>query len=179
MNVRLYWKYLVLLLVYAIVVNIPFCIYLDEIASSITNYFSIQESGNNNGYLIYAFMIVIQLPLLMQTTQMILFKLFYLAMAILVAVMNPFSFLTTPYQPWYLVLLLCILFPSLKVAHVVFQLAILIVLLAVSTNEILAFWYKPSFALLAYVVLYMVGYAFFFVTLTPERLDRSLPLRIG
>lgn len=169
MNLRLYWKYLVLLLVYAIVVNIPFYIYLDEIASSITNYFSIQDSGNNNGYLIYAFMILVQLPLLMQTTQMILFKLFYLAMAILVAVMNPFSFLTTPYQPWYLVLLLCILFPSLKVAHVVFQLAILIVLLAVSTNEILAFWYKPSFALLAYVILYMVGYAFFFVTLTPDR----------
>lgn len=169
MNVRLYWKYLLLLLVYAIVVNIPFCIYLNEIASSITNYFSIQDSGNDSGYLIYAFMILIQFPLVMQVTQNILFKILYIVTAILVAVMNPFSFLTTPYQPWFLVLLICILFPCLKVAHILFQMAILIILLAVSTNEFLAFFYKPSFAFLAYIILYMIGYAIFFITLTPER----------
>ena len=169
MNVRLYWKYLVLLLVYAIVVNIPFLIYLDEISSSITNYFSIQDSGNNSGYLIYALMILVQIPLIMQVTQTILFKLLYLAMAIFVAVLNPYSFLTTPYNPWFLILLTCILFPSLKVAHIVFQLLILVLLLVVSTNEFLAFWYKPSFAFLAFVILYMVGYAVFFITFTPER----------
>jgi len=169
MNVRLYWKYLVLLLVYAIVVNIPFLIYLDEISSSITNYFSIQDSGNNSGYLIYALMILVQIPLIMQVTQTILFKLLYLAMAIFVAVLNPYSFLTTPYNPWYLIVLTCILFPSLKVAHIVFQLLILVLLLVVSTNEFLAFWYKPSFAFLAFVILYMVGYAVFFITFTPER----------
>lgn len=169
MNVRLYWKYLVLLLVYAIVVNIPFLIYLDEISSSITNYFSIQDSGNNSGYLIYAFMILVQIPLIMQVTQTILFKLLYLVMAIFVAVMNPYSFLTTPYNPWFLILLTCILFPSLKVAHIVFQLLILVLLLVVSTNEFLAFWYKPSFAFLVFVILYMVGYAVFFITFTPER----------
>jgi hypothetical protein len=150
-------------------VNIPFCIYLDEIASSITNYFSIQDSGNDSGYLIYAFMILIQFPLVMQVTQNILFKILYIVTAILVAVMNPFSFLTTPYQPWFLVLLICILFPCLKVAHILFQMAILIILLAVSTNEFLAFFYKPSFAFLAYILLYMIGYAIFFITLTPER----------
>ena len=169
MNVRLYWKYLVLLLVYAIIVNLPFCIYLDEITSSITNYFSIQDSGNNSGYLIYALMILIQFPLVMQVTQNILFKILYMVTAILVAVMNPFSFLTTPYQPWFLVLLICILFPCLKVAHIIFKMAILIVLLAVSTNELLAFLYKPSFAFLAYIILYMIGYGIFFITLTPER----------
>jgi hypothetical protein len=47
--------------------------------------------------------------------------------------------------------------------------AILIILLAVSTNEFLAFFYKPSFAFLAYILLYMIGYAIFFITLTPER----------
>ena len=169
MNVRLYWKYLVLLLVYAIVVNIPFLIYLDVISSSLTNYFSIQDSGNNNGYLIYALMILVQIPLIMQVTQTILFKLLYLTMAILVAVLNPYSFLTTPYNPWYLIVLTCILFPCLKIAHIVFQLLILVLLLVVSTNEFLAFWYKPSFAFLAFVILYMVGYALFFVTFTPER----------
>ena len=169
MNVRLYWKYLVLLLVYAIIINLPFCIYLDEIVNALTNYFSIQESGNSSGYLIYAFMILVQVPLVMQATQTILLKLVYLAMAILVAVMNPFSFLTTPYNPWYLVLLTCILFPWLKVAHVLFQLVILILLLVVSTNEFLAFSYKPSFAFLAFVILYLIGYGFFFMTMTPER----------
>jgi len=151
------------------VVNIPFCIYLDEIASSITNYFSIQDSDNNSGYLIYALMILIQFPLLMQVTQNILFKILYIITAILVAVMNPFSFLTTPYQPWFLILLTVILFVSLKVAHILFQLAILIVLLVVSTNEFLAFFYKPSFAFLAFIILYIIGYAIFFITLTPER----------
>ena len=169
MNIQLYWKYLVLLLVYAIVVNIPFCIYLDEISSSITNYFSIQDSGNNSGYLIYAFMILVQIPLVMHTTPTILLKLLYLVMAIFVAVMNPYSFLTTPYNPWYLIVLTCILFPCLKVAHVVVQLMILILLLVVSTNEFLAFWYKPSFAFLVFVVLYSLGYAVFFITLSPER----------
>lgn len=169
MNVRLYWKYLVLLLVYAIIVNIPFLIYLDEIASSITNYFSIQDSGNNSGYLIYAFMILLQFPLVMQATKMILFKLLYLVMAIMVAVMNPYSFLTTPYNPWYLIGLTCILFTSLKMAHVLLQLVIFVLLLAISTNELLAFWFKPSFAFLAYVIIYLVGYALFFITLTPER----------
>ena len=169
MNIRLYWKYLVLLLVYAIVVNIPFWIYLDSITNAITKYFSIQETGNNNGYLIYAFMILIQFPLLAQVTQNIVFKILYLITAILVAVMNPFSFLTTPYQPWFLILLICILFPCLKVAHILFKLVILIVLLAVSTNEFLAVFYKPSFAFLIYVILYMIGYAIFFITLTPAR----------
>lgn len=169
MNIQLYWKYLVLLLVYAIIVNIPFCIYLDEISSSITNYFSIQDSGNNSGYLIYAFMILVQIPLVMQTTPTILLKLLYLVMAIFVAVMNPYSFLTTPYNPWYLIVLTCILFPCLKLAHVMVQLMILILLLVVSTNEFLSFWYKPSFAFLVFVVLYILGYAVFFITLSPER----------
>ena len=169
MNVRLYWKYLVLLLVYAIVLNIPFLIYLNEITNAITTFFSIQETGNNNGYLFYAIMILVQIPLVMEATPTLLLKLLYLVTAILVAVMNPFSFLTTPYNPWFLVLLTCILFPSLKVAHILLKLAILILLLVVSTNELLAVWYKPSFAFLAFVVLYIVGYAIFFITLTPER----------
>ena len=169
MNVRLYWKYLVLLLVYAIVLNIPFCIYLDTIAESITKYFSIQDTGNNSGYLIYALMILIQFPLVMQVTQNILFKILYVITSIIVAVMNPFSFLTTPYNPWFLILLIVILFPSLKVAHILFQMLIIVILLAVSTNEFLAFFYKPSFAFLIYIILYIIGYAIFFITLTPER----------
>lgn len=169
MNVRLYWKYLVLLLVFAIVVNIPLFIYLDDIVSSITDFFSIQDSGNNSGYLIYAMMILIQIPLVMKATQMILFKLMYTAMAIFVAVMNPYSFLTTPYNPWYLALLTCILFSFLKVAHVLIQLLILILLLAISTNEFLSFLYKPSFTFLAFLLFYMFGYGLFFITLTPER----------
>jgi len=169
MNIRLYWKYLILLLIYAIVVNIPFCIYLDDIVNSITNYFSIHDTGNSDGYLVYAFMILVQVPLVMKATQTILLKLVYLAMAIFIAVMNPFSFLTTPYNPWYLVGLTCILFPWLKVAHVLFQLAILLLLLVIATNEWLAFFYKPSFAFLAFVLFYLIGYGIFFITLTPER----------
>jgi hypothetical protein len=151
------------------IVNIPFVLYLDEIVNAITNYFSIHDSGNSNGYLIYAFMILVQVPLVFQATQTILLKLVYLVMAILIAVMNPFSFLTTPYNSWYLVGLTCILFPWLKVAHVLFQLVILLLLLAVATNEWLAFFYKPSFAFLAFVLFYLVGYGLFFITLTPER----------
>jgi len=169
MNVQLYWKYLVLLLVYAIVLNIPFLIYLNEITSAITTFFSIQETGNSNGYLFYAIMILVQIPLVMQATPTLLLKLLYLAIAILVAVMNPFSFLTTPYNPWFLFLLTCILFPSLKVSHILLKLAILVLLLVVSTNELLAVWYKPSFAFLAFVVLYIIGYALFFITMTEER----------
>ena len=169
MNIKLYWKYVVLLLVYAIVLNIPFLIYLDTIANAITNYFTIQDSGNNSGYLIYAFMILVQIPLLMQVTPTILLRLLYLTMAIFIAVMNPFSFLTTPYNPWFLIVLTCILFPCLKVAHILFQLAILVLLLVVSTNEFLAFWYKPSFAFLVFVLLYIVGYALFFITFSSER----------
>jgi hypothetical protein len=114
-------------------------------------------------------MILVQIPLVMQTTPTLLLKLLYLAMAIFVSVMNPYSFLTTPYNPWYLIVLTCILLPCLKVSHVVVQLLILVLLLVVSTNEFLAFWYKPSFAFLVFVILYILGYALFFVTLSPER----------
>ena len=46
MNVQLYWKYLVGLLIYAIVLNIPFLIYIDVISNAMKNFFSIHEKNN-------------------------------------------------------------------------------------------------------------------------------------
>ena len=169
MNVQLYWKYLVGLLIYAILLNIPFCIYLDSISNAITNFFSIHDKNNRIGYLIYGIMILIQLPLVMQLLKDMSYKILYGLVGILMAIFNPYSFLTTPYKPWYLVVLIVLLFISLKFAFSIIKVFLLVLISVISTNEILAFYYKPTFAFLTYLIFYIVGYGIFFITLNPDR----------
>jgi hypothetical protein len=171
MNVQLYWKYLVGLFIYAIVLNIPFLIYLDAISNAITSFFSVREKDNSVGYLIYSMMILIQLPLANQVTKNTLYQVLYVVTCILVAVLNPFSFLTTPYQPWYLFVLSILLFVCMPLAFTIVKVALLVLLTALSSNEILSFYYKPSYAFLAYFLLYMIGYGKSFIDFDPARLQ--------
>jgi hypothetical protein len=170
MNVQLYWKYLVGLFIYAIVLNIPFLIYLDAISNAITSFFSVREKDNSVGYLIYSMMILIQLPLANQVTKNTLYQVLYVVTCILVAVLNPFSFLTTPYQPWYLFVLSILLFVCMPLAFTIVKVALLVLLTVLSSNEILSFYYKPTYACLAYFLLYMIGYGKSFIDFDPARL---------
>jgi len=169
MNVQLYWKYLVGLFIYAIVLNIPFLIYIDVISNAITNFFSIHEKNNAIGYVIYGMMAIIQLPLIMQILQNILYELFYALVIILVGIFNPFEFLTTPYKPRYLVILIILSFIALRFTPSILKVLLLVLMAATSTNEILSFYFKPTFAFLAYIIIYIIGYVACFITLNPER----------
>lgn len=169
MNVKLYWKYLVGLIVYAILLNIPIFIKLDSIARSITEFFSIHESGNNIGYLMYALLMIIQMPLVIQITKSFMYEILYIITAILVAIMNPYSFLTTLYPPWYLFAFTLVIFLSLMVAIPFLRVLLLVALTVSTTNEILSFYHKPTYAFLAYFILYVVSYIGYFITLNPIR----------
>lgn len=169
MNVRLYWKYLVGLIVYAILLNIPIFMHLDSIASSITDFFSIHETGNNIGYLMYAMLMMIQMPLVMQITKSTMYDILYVITSILVAIMNPYSFLTTLYPPWYLFVFALVLFLSLLFVFPFLKVILLVALTVSTTNEILSFYYKPTYAFLAYFILYVVSYIACFITLDPYR----------
>jgi hypothetical protein len=176
MNVQLYWKYLVGLFIYAIVLNIPFLIYIDAISNAITSFFSIHETDNSVGYFIYSMMILIQLPLVSHFTKSTLYDILYVVTCILVAVLNPFSFITTPYQPWYLFVVTAIVFFCLKLSFTIVTVALLILLAVLSSNEILSFYYKSSYAFLAYFLLYLIGYAKSFIDLDPARLELILAM---
>jgi len=174
MNVQLYWKYLVGLFIYAIVLNIPFLIYLDAISNSITSFFSVREKDNSVGYLIYSIMILIQLPLVSHFTKSTLYDILYVVTCILIAVLNPFSFITTPYQPWYLFVLTILLFLCLPLAYTIIKVVLLILLTVVSTNEILSFYYKSTYAFLAYFLLYIIGYGKSFIDFDPDQLQQII-----
>ena len=169
MNVQLYWKYLVGLFIYAIVLNIPFLMYIDAISNAMTNFFSIHEKDNQIGYLIYGMMAMIQLPLIVQLLHNRLYEILYGLITIMVGIFNPFDFLTTPYKPIYLVILLILLFIALRFTPSILKVLVVVLMAAASTNEILSFYYKPSFAFLAYIIIYIIGYAVCFITLDPER----------
>jgi hypothetical protein len=169
MNVQLYWKYLVGLLIYAIVLNIPFLIYIDVISNAITNFFSIHEKNNEIGYVIYGMMVIIQLPLMVQLLQNVLYEILYALVIILVGIFNPFEFLTTPYKPRYLFILIILLFIALRFTPHILKVFLLVLMAATSTNEILSFYFKPKFIFLAYIIVYVIGYAVCFITLNPER----------
>jgi len=169
MNVQLYWKYLVGLFIYAIVLNIPFLIYIDVISNAITSFFSIHEKDNQIGYLIYGMMAILQLPLIVQLLNNLLYEILYGLVIILIGIFNPFDFLTTPYKPQYLVILIILLFIGLRFTPSILKVLLLVIMAATSTNEILAFYFKPSFAFLAYIIIYVIGYAVCFITLNPER----------
>ena len=169
MNVQLYWKYLVGLLIYAIVLNIPFLIYIDVISNAMTNFFSIHETDNQLGYLIYGMMAILQLPLIVQLLNNVLYEILYGLVILLIGIFNPFEFLTTPYKPRYLVILMILLFIALRFTPSILKVVLLVLIAATSTNEILAFYYKPTFAFLAYIIIYIIGYAVCFITLNPDR----------
>lgn len=169
MNVQLYWKYLVGLLIYAIVLNIPFLIYIDVISNAITNFFSIHETDNQIGYLIYGMMSILQLPLIVQLLNNLLYEILYGLVIILIGIFNPFEFLTTPYKPRYLVILMILLFIALRFRPSILKVVLLVLLAATSTNQILAFYYKPTFVFLAYIIIYIIGYAVCFITFNPDR----------
>jgi len=170
MNVQLYWKYLVGLFVYAIVLNILFFIYIDKISNAITNFFSVHEKNNSVGYLIYAMMIVIQLPLVMHITKSTLYEILYVVTCILVAILNPFSFLTTPYPPWSVLVLSILLFGCLKLSFNIIKVVLLVFLTVFAGNEILSFYYQSTYVFLAYLLLYTIGYGISFIDFHPERL---------
>lgn len=174
MNIQLYWKYLVGLFIYAIVLNIPFLIYIDAISNAITSFFSVHETDNSVGYLIYSIMILIQLPLVSHFTKSTLYDILYVVTCILVAVLNPFSFITTPYQPWYLFVLSILLFLCLPLAFTIIKVVLLVLLTVVSTNEILSFYYKSTYAFLAYFLLYSIGYGKSFIEVDPDRLQKII-----
>lgn len=174
MNVQLYWKYLVGLFIYAIVLNIPFLIYIDAISNAITSFFSIREKDNSVGYLIYSIMILIQLPLVSHFTKNTLYDILYVVICILIAVLNPFSFITTPYQPWYLFVFSILLFLCLPLAFTIIKVVLLVLLTVVSTNEIISFYYKSTYAFLAYFLLYIIGYGKSFIEFDPVRLQRII-----
>jgi len=169
MNVQLYWKYLVGLLIYAIVLNIPFLIYIDVISNAITNFFSIHEKDNAIGYVIYGMMAIIQLPLIMQMLQNVLYEILYGLVIILMGIFNPFEFLTTPYNPRYLIIFIIFLFIALRFTPAILKVFLLVLMAATSTNEILSFYFKPTFVFLAYIIIYIIGYIVCFIGLNPER----------
>jgi len=169
MNVQLYWKYLVGLLIYAIVLNIPFLIYIDVISNAITNFFSIHETDNGIGYVIYGMMALIQLPLIVQLLNNLLYEILYGLVIILMGIFNPFEFLTTPYNPRYLIILILLLFIALRFSPAILKVLLVVLMAATSTNEILSLYFKPSFAFLAYLIIYIIGYVVCFITLNPER----------
>jgi hypothetical protein len=169
MNVQLYWKYLVGLLIYAIVLNIPFLIYIDAISNAMTNFFSIHETDNQIGYLIYGMMAILQLPLIVQLLNNLLYDILYGLVIILMGIFNPGEFLTTPYKPRYLIILIILLFIALRFVPSVLKVLLVVLMAAASTNEILSFYYKPSFAFLAYIIIYIIGYVVCFITLNPAR----------
>lgn len=172
MNVQLYWKYLVGLFIYAIVLNIPLLIYMDSICNAITSFFSVREKDNSVGYLIYGMMMMIQMPLLMHVTKSTLYEILYVITCILTAIINPFSFLTTPYSPISLLVVTVILFFCLARAYNIIKVAMMVLLTAFATNEILSFYYKPTNVFLVYLLLYIVGYAKSFIELNPKLIEQ-------
>ncbi len=163
------WKYLVGLFLFTIVLNIPLLVYIDAISNAITNFFSMEAKDNATGYIIYAIMMIAQFPLVMQLTKSMLYEILYVVTCILVAILNPYEFLTTPYPPWYLFLLTILLLPCLKFAYPIVQVAILVLLTVAAENEIISFLYKSSYVFLAYILYYLIGYGIYFITFQPDR----------
>lgn len=163
------WKYLVGLFVFTIVLNIPLLVYIDAISNAITRFFSMEAKDNATGYIIYAIMMIAQLPLVMQVTKSTLYEILYIVTCILVAIMNPYGFLTTPYPPWYLFVLTVLLFPCLKLAYPIVQVVLLVILTVAAENQIITFLYKSSYVFLAYLLFYLIGYGIYFITFQPDR----------
>jgi hypothetical protein len=109
-------------------------------------------------------------------TKSTLYDILYVVTCILVAVLNPFSFITTPYQPWYLFVVTAILFFCLNLTFTFVKVALLVLLAVLSANEILSFYYKSSYAFLAYLLLYIIGYGKSFIEFDPSRLQVMLAM---
>jgi len=165
------WKYLVGLFVFTIVLNIPLLVYIDAISNAITTFFSMEAKDNATGYIIYAIMIIAQFPLVMQVTKSMLYEILYVITCILVAILNPYEFLTTPYPPWYLFALTILLLPCLQFAHSIVQVFILVLLTVAVENEIITFLYKSSYVFLAFFLFYLIGYGIYFISFQPDRFD--------
>ena len=165
------WKYLVGLFVFTIVLNIPLLLHIDAISNAITHFFSMEAKDNATGYIIYAIMIIAQLPLVTQLTKSTLYEILYVITCILVAILNPYEFLTTPYPPWYLFALTILLFPCLKFSYPIIQVVLLVLLTVAAENEIISFLYKSTYVFLAYCIVYIIGYGIYFITFQPERFN--------
>lgn len=134
-----YWKHVLGLFIATLVLNIPTFIYLDNISNAITNFFSIHESKNSVGYLIYAMSIIMNLPLVMHMTKSTLYEIMYVIICIFMAILNPYSFITTPYNSWYIFTFTILLFLVIKSSFTFIQLVLFILLAITANNEILSF----------------------------------------
>jgi hypothetical protein len=117
-------------------------------------------------------MIIAQLPLVMQVTKSTLYEILYVVTCILVAILNPYEFLTTPYPPWYLFVLTVLLFPCLQFAYPIIQVVLLVLLTVAAENQIITFLYKSSYVFLAYLLFYLIGYGIYFITFQPDRFKK-------
>ena len=135
-------KYAIGLFTLSIVLNIPLLIFFDKISTALTDFFSIQESNNSIGHVLYFVILLLNYPLLVKLAPQKMYIILYALFGIFIRVIHsylPFSFITTVYEPQYLFVITFILFAVFLPVYSFIK-PFLIVLLAIAfENEVISF----------------------------------------
>ena len=109
-------KYLIVLFVLSIVLNLPLLIFFNKISAALTDFFSIHEYNNSIGHVLFFFMVLLNYPLLVKLVPQRIYIILYVFFSVLIRIIGPYfpySFITTVYDPLYLFFFTFILFGSL------------------------------------------------------------------
>lgn len=165
-----YWKYLVGLFVYTILLVLPIYLNINTLASSIT--------GTTNQLLHMAYLYYVLNTL---WNGYFLFRgvhfyylVLYLVLILLYGIFNPYHLITTVVPMitvFFLTLVLMILLILFKIDILT---TLFVFLLTISSQMCLySFSYKPTFLVLGVIALYLIGYKLFFVPLTRPTINTN------
>ena len=151
--------YLIGLFVLSIVLNLPLLIFFNKISAALTDFFSIHEYNNSIGHVLFFFMLLLNYPLLVELVPQRFYIILYILFSLFLQFINPYSFITTVYEPPYLFFFTFILFGSLLPVYNFIKPFLLVLLAIALQNEFMSvIYYKDIITFIGYLSFYCIGY---------------------